>query len=64
MEEAIEMKLAKNKVLNSGSIKSCKSKIEVQKALEDFIESLNNEIEVNTKNVRKNRRKEITKEQL
>ena len=64
LEEAIEMKLEKNKVLNSGSIKSCKSKIEVQKVLEDFIESLNNETKVNTKNVRKNRRKEIAKEQL
>ena len=64
LEEAIEMKLEKNKVLNSGSIKSCKTKIEVQKVLEEFIEELDNEIKINTKNVRKNRQKEIKKGQL
>ena len=54
----------KNKVINEAKIVKCKSSIEIQKVLDELVESFDKDVEIDVKNVRKNRRKEIKKEVL
>ena len=64
LEEVGVIKMNKNKVINEAKIVKCKSSIEIQKILDELIESFDKDVEVDVKNVRKNRRKETKKEEL
>ena len=63
MERAV-IKMNKNKVINEAKIVKCKSSIEIQKVLDELVESFDKDVEIDVKNVRKNRRKEVKKEVL
>jgi hypothetical protein len=64
LEEVGVIKMNKNKVINEAKIVKCKSSIEIQKILDELVESFDKDVEVDVKNVRKNRRKETKKEEL
>ena len=61
LEEVENIKNEKNKVINDSKIKSVKSKIKIQSVLDEIIGSIDNDVVVDTKNVRKNRKNEIKK---
>jgi hypothetical protein len=61
LEEVESIKNEKNKVINDSKIKSVKSKIKIQNVLDEIIDSIDNDVVVDTKNVRKNRKNEIKK---
>jgi hypothetical protein len=61
LEEVENIKNEKNKVINDSKIKSVKSKIKIQSVLDEIIGSIDNDVVVDTKNVRKNRNNEIKK---
>ena len=54
----------KNKAISEAKVVKCKSSIEIQKVLDELIESFDKDVEIDVKNVRENRRKEIKKEAL
>ena len=64
LEEVGVIKMNKNKVINEAKIVKCKSSIEIQKVLDELVESFDKDVEIDVKNVRKNRRKEVKKEVL
>lgn len=61
LEEVESIKNEKNKVINDSKVKSVKSKIKIQNVLDEIIDSIDNDVVVDTKNVRKNRKNEIKK---
>ena len=61
LEEVELIKVEKNKVINEAKIIKCKSSIEIQKVLDELVESFDKDIEVDIKNVRTNRKNEIKK---
>ena len=63
-EEVGVIKVNKKKVINEAQIIKCKSSIEIQKLLDDLVDSFDKDVCVDIKNVRKNRKKEVKKKTL
>ena len=63
-EEVGVIKVNKKKVINEAQIIKCKSSVEIQKLLDDLVDSFDKDVCVDVKDVRKNRKKEVKKKSL